>query len=157
MFFSRGKKELEISIVTSEYSFFSGLCPLAHFFALFIIIFNFFISHLIKKKSGKVGRKPANPHECSLFSAHFWFLKVGKTRANGHFFAVFSGFSKKENGQNIHKTRKKWAKAHFSKQKWADNIHYFYSFFTCPKPSENCSATVSNSLQSAPDRYRILF
>lgn len=100
-----------------------------------------------------MGRKPANPHECSLFSAHFWFLKVGKTRANGHFFAVFSGFPKKENGQNIHKTRKKWAKAHFSKQKWADNIHYFYSFFTCPEPSENCSTTVSSSLQSAPDRY----
>lgn len=50
-------------------------CPDARFFSQIIIYFYFFYSQLIKKKSGKVGGKPANPHKHWVFLWPFLFLK----------------------------------------------------------------------------------
>ena len=65
---------------------FLSLWPKAHFFLLIIYIYLNFLSQLNKKKSGKVGRKPANPHEYWVSPSPLLFLKVGRKWANGHFF-----------------------------------------------------------------------
>jgi hypothetical protein len=51
----------------------------------YIYLLNF-LSQLISEKSGKVGRKPSNPHEYWVSPSPFLFLKVGRKWANGHFF-----------------------------------------------------------------------
>ena len=58
-------------------------CPLAHFF--FSILYNFyiFLSQLNRNKSGKVGRKPANPVKSRLCGCPLLFSKVGTKWASG--------------------------------------------------------------------------
>ena len=58
-------------------------CPLAHFFSLFYIISIFFLSQLNRNKSGKVGRKPANPVKSRLCGCLLLFSKVGTKWASG--------------------------------------------------------------------------
>jgi hypothetical protein len=71
------------------------------FFVNYIYLLNF-LSQLNKKKSGKVGRKPANPHEYWVFPSPLLFLKVGRKWANGHFFS-------QNRPKTLQNSNQKWA------------------------------------------------
>lgn len=97
---------------------FCPVCPV--FFATYIYFITFF-SQLNRNKSGKVGRKPANPCAPTVSACPLLKTKLGRKWANGQIFAVFSLFVLLNPRNFSPKPKPKWANGQFSKPKWAEN------------------------------------
>lgn len=70
-------------------------CPLAHFFFSILYNFHIFLSQLNRNKSGKVGRKSANPVKSRLCGCPLLFSKVGTKWASGQKISYSLPFSLK--------------------------------------------------------------
>ena len=116
-------------------------CPLAHFF--FSILYNFyiFLSQLNRNKSGKVGRKPANPVKSRLCGCPLLKIKVGTKWASGQKISYSLPFSLKISWKFGYFTLRKRS-AHFHRiQKWAELYSFFrllFSFSSFLRFSSTC-------------------
>jgi hypothetical protein len=63
----------------------------------------------VKRKSGKVARKPANPWGATVLACPLLRIKVGRKWATGQFFVIFGSFFVQESKDFWPVPKQKWA------------------------------------------------
>jgi hypothetical protein len=68
----------------------------------------------VKRKSGKVARKPANPWGATVSAWPLLKIKVGRKWPTGQFFVIFGPFFVQESKDFWPVPKQKWANGQFS-------------------------------------------